>query len=59
MTTKTKEGKREPFEKSLEKLETTVRELEDGEKGLEELRAKARGERIESVGKELRALMKR
>lgn len=36
MTAKTKDGKREPFEKSLEKLETTVRRLEDGEGGLEE-----------------------
>lgn len=37
MKTKTKKPvKSEPFEKSLERLETTVRHLESGEKGLEE-----------------------
>ncbi len=37
MTAKTKkEGHAEPFEKSLERLEGIVRQLESGEKGLEE-----------------------
>lgn len=39
MTTKTKDKKGqpdEPFEKSLERLETIVRDLESGDKGLEE-----------------------
>ena len=36
MTAKTKKETKEPFEKSLEKLEGVVRELESGEKGLEE-----------------------
>lgn len=37
MTAKTKkDASQEPFEKSLEKLEAIVRDLESGEKGLEE-----------------------
>ncbi|MDE2293529.1 MAG: exodeoxyribonuclease VII small subunit [Elusimicrobia bacterium] len=36
MTTKKEKDKPEPFEKSLERLEEIVRDLESGEKGLEE-----------------------
>jgi ketol-acid reductoisomerase len=36
-----------------------IAEMDGGGKSFEELRAKARGERIEAVGTELRALMKR
>jgi exodeoxyribonuclease VII small subunit len=36
MTKKENAPKKEPFEKSLERLESIVRDLESGEKGLEE-----------------------
>jgi len=36
MTTKPQKTDKETFEKSLERLETIVRELESGERGLEE-----------------------
>ena len=69
MTTKTTKKKedREPFEKSLERLEEIVRGLESGEKGLEESLqlfengvglAKDLSERLDSVKHRVEVLTK-